>query len=160
LDQKYASFSANAKLSGDHNVKFGYNFLRTSVDGLESSILNLQLFATIPDFVTFGPVNAGFFTQTTVGGLTPEANQIRLRNNYHALFLQDDWKFHPRLTLNFGMRWDYDSEFVTKQNFSPRVGLRVGNAEDDHTRTLRALFISFGWVWFETYLPLVARTGE
>jgi hypothetical protein len=123
LDQKYTSLSANAtKLIGDHNLKFGWNFLRTRVDGDESQVLQLQLFATVPDFITFGPVNAGFFTVTTAGGLTPAANEIHLRNNYNAFFLQDDWKFYPRLTLNFGMRWDYDSEFVTKENFSPRVG--------------------------------------
>ena len=123
LDQKYTSASANiTKLFGDHNIKFGWNFLRTRVDGIESQILNLQLFATVPDFITFGPFNAGFFTVTTAGGLTPEANEIHLRNNYNALFVQDDWKFLPNLTLNFGMRWDYDSEFLTKENFSPRVG--------------------------------------
>ncbi|HET9713952.1 MAG TPA: carboxypeptidase regulatory-like domain-containing protein, partial [Pyrinomonadaceae bacterium] len=50
LDQKYTSLSANAaKLLGDHNLKFGWNFLRTKVDGIESRILNLQLFATVPD---------------------------------------------------------------------------------------------------------------
>jgi hypothetical protein len=123
LDQKYTSASANAtKLVGDHNLKFGWNFLRTRVDGDESRVLQLQLFATVPDFIAFGPVNAGFFTVTTAGGLTPAANEIHLRNNYNAFFLQDDWKFYPKLTLNFGMRWDHDSEFVTKQNFSPRVG--------------------------------------
>jgi hypothetical protein len=123
LDQKHTSLSAHAnKLLGDHDIKFGWNFLRTRVDGVESRVQNLQLFATVPDFTAFGPFNAGFFTVTTAGGLTPEADEIHLRNNYNALFVQDDWKFHPKLTLNFGMRWDYDSEFVTKQNFSPRVG--------------------------------------
>jgi hypothetical protein len=123
LDQKYTTLSAHAnKLFGDHNVKFGWNFLLTRVDGLESQILNLQLFATVPDFIQFGPINAGFFTVTTAGGLTPAANEIHLRNNYNALFVQDDWRFHQKLTLNLGMRWDYDSEFVTKRNISPRVG--------------------------------------
>jgi outer membrane receptor protein involved in Fe transport len=123
LDQKYTSASANVnKLFGEHNIKFGWNFLRTKVDGIESQIQNLQLFATVPDFTTFGPFNAGFFTVTTAGGLTPAANEIHLQNNYNAVFAQDDWKFHPKLTLNFGIRWDYDSEFKTKSNISPRVG--------------------------------------
>jgi outer membrane receptor protein involved in Fe transport len=123
LDQKYTSVGAQAaKLFGDHSVKFGWNFLRTKVDGVEASFLNRQLFALQSDFTTFGPVNAGFFTVTTVGGLTPEANEIHIRNNYNGLFVQDDWRFLHNLTLNLGLRWDYDSEFETKQNLSPRVG--------------------------------------
>jgi hypothetical protein len=66
--------------------------------------------------------NSGFFTVTTAGGLTPEANEIHLRNNYNAVYGQDDWRFLPNLTLNFGFRWDYDSEFKTKRNVSPRIG--------------------------------------
>jgi outer membrane receptor protein involved in Fe transport len=123
LDQEYTSVSANAnKLLGDHNLKFGWNFMRTRVDGIESQIQNLQLFATVDDFIALGPINSGFFTVTTAGGLTPAANEIHLRNNYNAIFAQDDWKFLPNLTLNVGVRWDYDSEFVTKQNVSPRLG--------------------------------------
>lgn len=123
LDQKYTSLAANAgKLFGDHNLKFGWSFLRTRVDGIESQILQEQLFATVADFIALGPINSGFFTVTTAGGPTPESNEIHLRNNYNALYAQDDWKFRPNLTLNFGLRWDYDSEFITKENFSPRVG--------------------------------------
>lgn len=123
LEQKYTSGSASlTHLFGDHNVKFGWNYLHTKVDGVESQILNLQLFATVADFIALGPINSGFFTVTTAGGLTPQANEIHLRNNYNAVYLQDDWRFLPSLTLNLGLRWDYDSEFVTRENFSPRVG--------------------------------------
>jgi len=123
LDQKYTSLSANAaKLFDLHNIKFGWGFLRTHVDGIEPQILNMQLFATVDDFLAFGPVNSGFFTVTTIGGPTPQANEIHLRNDYNAIFAQDDWKFLDNLTLNFGVRWDYDSEFKKKDNLSPRIG--------------------------------------
>jgi|GEM_PF-320972 len=124
LDQNYTSFTANAdKLLGNHELKFGWNFLRTKVDGVEAQLQRSQLFATVADFQTFGPVNGGFFTLTTVGGLTPAANEIHLRNNYDGLFAQNDWRLRHNLTLNLGLRWDYDSAFKIKENFSPRLGV-------------------------------------
>lgn len=30
------------------------------------------------------------------------------QHRYYALFLQDDWKRNSRLTVNFGLRWDYE----------------------------------------------------
>jgi hypothetical protein len=124
LDQKYIAFGANAaKLFGQHDVKFGWNFLRTKVDGLETQILQSQLFTTVDDFVAFPPTDAGITLLLQIGALTPEGNEIHLQNNYNGLFVQDDWKLRSNLTLNLGLRWDYDSEFVTKENFSPRLGV-------------------------------------
>jgi hypothetical protein len=123
LDQKYATFGASlAKTIGRHTVKFGWDFERTQVDGVEANLQQDQLFATQADYQQFGPIDAGFFLLLTTGGLTPQANQIKLRNNYNGLWVQDDWKATRTLTLNAGVRWDYDSAFDKTNNISPRLG--------------------------------------
>ncbi len=37
---------------------------------------------------------------------------LRERDAYHALFVQDDWKVSPKLTVNFGVRWDVQFPFA------------------------------------------------
>src|SRR5258708_3959867 len=123
LDQKYGTFGASlAKSISTHTLKFGADFEHTQVDGIEANLQQNQLFATEADYQQFGPIDAGFFLLLTTGGLTPQANQIKLRNNYTGLWIQDDWKIAHNLTINGGLRWDYDSAFDKKDNVSPRVG--------------------------------------
>lgn len=123
LEQKYGIAGASlAKTVSRHTLKVGWDFERTHVDGVEASLQNDQLFATQADYLQFGPINSGFFLLATVGGLTPQANQIKLRNNYDGLWIQDDWKMLHNLTINGGLRWDYDSAFNKKDNVSPRIG--------------------------------------
>ena len=123
LDQKYGTFGASlAKTINRHTLKFGWDFERTQVDGTEANAQQDQLFATVSDYEQFGPIDSGFFLLLTTGGLTPQANQIKLRNNYNGLWIQDDWKVTRTLTLNGGLRWDYDSAFKKTDNVSPRIG--------------------------------------
>ncbi|HXY25488.1 MAG TPA: TonB-dependent receptor [Candidatus Acidoferrum sp.] len=123
INQKYGIFGANlGKTFGRHAFKFGWDFERTHVNGVEANAQQDQLFATEADYQQFGPIDAGFFLLLTTGGLTPQANDIKLRNNYDGLWIQDDWKVLHNLTLNLGVRWDYDSAFQIAKNVSPRLG--------------------------------------
>ena len=123
LEQKYGTFGASlAKTINRHTIKFGWDYEHTKVDGVESDLQNDQLFTTQADYEQFGPIDSGFFLLLTLGGLTPQANQIHLSNNYNGLWIQDDWKVRHNLTINAGVRWDYDSAFNKKDNVSPRVG--------------------------------------
>ena len=32
---------------------------------------------------------------------------VNLRQYVHSLYVQDDWRVTPKLTLNLGLRWDF-----------------------------------------------------
>jgi outer membrane receptor protein involved in Fe transport len=51
-----------------------------------------------------------------------------INHGYWGFFAQDQWRITPKLTANFGLRWDYESglsEFVKPDygDWQPRVGL-------------------------------------
>jgi len=122
--QKYISAGSNiGKQFGHHNVKFGWDFQNSKVDGAEPNNFFTQLFATIDDFNTFGSINSGINLITLQAGPTPQDNLVHIRNNYNGLYAQDDWKITSKITINGGLRWDYDSQFPNKTDFSPRIGV-------------------------------------
>ena len=39
-----------------------------------------------------------------------------LRQQVHSLYVQDDWRVTPKLTLNLGLRWEFASPLVDRDN--------------------------------------------
>ena len=60
------------------------------------------------------------------------APQPAIQNKYFALFIQDDWKFNSRLTLNLGLRWDLETgnteRFNRLLNFDPQAQFPAGQS--------------------------------
>lgn len=66
-------------------------------------------------------------------------------HGYWGVFAQDQWRITPKLTLNYGLRWDFESglaQFVTQDfgDWQPRVGIAYS---PDSKTVIRAGFGMF-----------------
>lgn len=103
---------------GRHDMKFGYEFRRTTIQQVINP--NYRGSLDFPDLTAFleGIPDGG---SQTVG----YTNRHTFQNN-HGLYMQDSFRWSQRLTLNFGVRWDYFGVVGEKNNlfyrFNPANG--------------------------------------
>ncbi len=119
------SLQPNANLVvGKHFFKFGgegrqYND-NTNNPGFASGTYNFrrnwtQRNASTADAVS-GNELATFLLGYPSGGRVDRNIDPAYSNRYYALFVNDDWKVSSALTLNFGLRWDYEAPVVERYN--------------------------------------------
>jgi hypothetical protein len=100
--------------SGKHDVKFGYEFRRTTImQVIDHNFRGTLSFDQIPDPINptvnppLTPLEA-FLEGIPDGGAQVQGDSTRHEfQNSHAFFIQDSFRASSRLTLNYGMRWDY-----------------------------------------------------
>jgi hypothetical protein len=89
---------------GRHSMAFGglFDYAQLNVENRENQVALLS-FNTFADFIT------GTLGQNRSGGqfLNGETNR-HFRSRSAGLYAQDDIKLRPNLTLNLGIRWDWD----------------------------------------------------
>ena len=96
-----------------HDVKFGADFHRTSIQQYFDKYFRGRLkFASLSDFLA-GNVGSGF-------QYFGDSTRHTFENNF-GLFLQDSYRITPRLTLNYGMRWDYFGVVGEKKNLLSNI---------------------------------------
>lgn len=113
-------FTDNVNLvAGNHNFKFGGDIAFVSIPqaifelnfaglfnfgGLSAATLN-PAFAGAPDFTPVQQYGLGFPANFIQGFGNPVSS---ISNKPIAFFAQDSWKVRPNLTLNYGVRYDYE----------------------------------------------------
>ena len=92
--------------------------------GLQAYLLTLQDQAATPA-VAFSSNGAGpsyYSVNTSVTGNA--AANVTWSDG--ALFLQDDWRIRPNLTLSTGLRYEMQNDLEDHTDFAPRVGIAWG----------------------------------
>ena len=119
-DERRPSFSSSASyVRGSHTYKFGFEIRQQKFPvfnfGGSAGIYTTSANYTEQSSLASTTVSSGFtgfgFASFLLGGLS--AAQINsptsaMSENYEsALYVQDSWKVTRKLTLDYGLRWDY-----------------------------------------------------
>ena len=115
------TYQVNEKLTwlkGRHTLKFGGQFLRYNQQRFYAGNNGLLGFLNFNGAFTgfaFSDFLLDMVSSKGRGGGDPADPWTHLQNRI-GLFVQDDFKVKPNLTLNLGLRWAYTSPLVEKDN--------------------------------------------
>lgn len=109
-----------------HTIKGGVKFKAITVSTLEQLRFNPQFYYDVHSSLTV-PTHVQFGAPASASG----DGTVSSKNRQFGMYIQDDWEVNDKLTLNLGVRWDYErtpsyEDFVTPADVV--TALRASNA--------------------------------
>ncbi len=104
--------------AGRHLLTFGYSYARSSYEG---SVGNFPVQVLREDGTLSSRIGYG------------DALNSQTAKGEFAVFAQDSWQVHRRLTLDLGLRLDHDSLSAKSANVAPRIGFVFAPTHDGRT---------------------------
>jgi len=117
------AFVANfTKLKGNHNIRFGPEFrvYRESRNRYGASLSPQYSFDstyTRASNTSSNPTRGGEVASMLMGipaGSMAITDSYVEQDKYFGLYVQDDWKVSKKLTVNLGLRWEYESPITER----------------------------------------------
>jgi hypothetical protein len=119
---------------GSHSIKFGFALesARQTGGGIYSADFNFDRgmtsgpVARVNDTISGNSI-ASMLLGTGSGGNVPSRQLLATNKMYYALYLQDTWRMTPRLTLNYGLRWETQLPTTERYNRGSNFHFDVPN---------------------------------
>lgn len=129
---KFGVRARHNRLDNSSPANFAGTFTFTSLEQYRDTILNLP---------------GAFPTQFTIAGGEPQA---KLTQTDWGLFIQDDWRINPELTLSFGLRYENQTNISSSFNFAPRFAFAYAPGAGGQNRPKTVFRGGFG-VFYERF---------
>ncbi len=156
-EDRYQFLDSLSFSTGNHFFKAGADYSHVNIDAFVPQNFDGEFI-----FFTDDPYNAAdplTYPALFVGATGNPI--IKISNNIIALFLQDEWRISPYLTLNLGLRWDYEDQAYVEhdwQNFGPRIHFAWDPTKDGKTSVRGGFGIYYDQVFLN--VPLLASIYE
>ena len=115
------------KILGRHTIKTGYEFGHTRYNSTPQALPTGEYRMTGTE-LPFTPNTGNQFANFLLGGVgratfTNNMADWKPRFWYHGAFIQDSWKVRNKVSLELGLRWNYESPFqaANQSQFAPNV---------------------------------------
>jgi hypothetical protein len=99
---------------GRHNIQFGGEYMRYLDHNFSPGVLSgsysfTGTFTSLPGVGATGSGLADLLLGVpATTSISTNNYEFRYLTNYASLYVQDDYKLTPKLTVNFGLRWEFD----------------------------------------------------
>ena len=100
----------------------------------------LYSFVGLWNLANDAPIFEAINADPATGG--PATGEREFSSNNFALFVQDDWKFRPNLTVNLGLRWEYFSPLSDTTGQQSNLFLGPSGLADAQVRPVDKLYKS------------------
>ena len=165
--QKRSQFNDNiAWTSGLHNFRFGGEFQRIGAD-FDLGVFRSGVIEFVQDFANQdrngdGVINdADLLFAVAIRSGTPNRDLIipNADNNHTAAYFQDDWRAHPQLTLNLGLRYEIDSDVNDLGHYGQINPILLPYLHGTRHKAANNWGPRFGFNWAAKNTPLSAHGG-
>jgi hypothetical protein len=121
VDTNYQLFGNVSYVKGRHSFKAGYEWRRTFINSfIDSGHRGKLVFNTLDDFLS-GTIDGG-------SSASGDGTRYSYQNSSGA-YLLDSWRLSERITINYGLRWDYFGVIGAENNAFSIFDVKTGGLE-------------------------------